>query len=255
MKKESVFRKVRRVTAVVIALVLCLGMVQPVAAKEKVTLKLSGKKVISIGRTTKIKATLQGTKSPIKKTSYKSSKTSVATVNSSGTVKGKKQGSSTITVTVTTKAGQTVKASIKITVEKDYVGSIDAPRQPKADSYRISNNKNPKEEILVYVKNIDKGNFKFRLTKATRDKSGKVKESLIFKEHIAHYNGKGYYEFKGKDYHLYFKYDEGKGQVIGDYSLSVYGLNKLFSNKKYSDPVSYKGIGGNKFIWGLPFTG
>ena len=53
----------------------------------------------------------------MKKITYTSSKTSVATVNENGKIKGKKAGTTTITATVTLKNGDTKIVTMKVTVK------------------------------------------------------------------------------------------------------------------------------------------
>lgn len=140
----------------------------------------------------------------------------------------------------------------------DYIGKIPCPLPPKNDSYILYHNDVFNECLVLYIENIDDANFEFSLFKAVRNKD-KHKEYLLFKKHTAHYNGNGYYEYIGKDYHLYFKYtEEGQGspypwQIVS--TLSVYGLEKLFNPNHYQDTIQYKGIVGNVFYRNLPFAG
>lgn len=80
------------------------------------------KKTVSIkkGKTVKLKATLNPTNATNKKVTWKSSNKKVATVTSSGVVKGVKKGTATITVTT---ADGKKKASCKVTVKSDSATS------------------------------------------------------------------------------------------------------------------------------------
>jgi|GEM_PF-1964890 len=140
----------------------------------------------------------------------------------------------------------------------DYMGDITCPNPPKDSSYRIHNNVNADEAIVIYITNLDDANIKFHLTKASYNseiQSDSYTEKVIFKEHIAHYNGDGYYEYIGKDYHLYFKYDAAQGEVAGDHTMAVYGLSSIIDANQYGGDLSYNGTSGNLFVMGLPFAG
>ena len=103
---------------------------------KKISLKTStGRKTIYVGgpsafRYVTIKPTITPKKAS-KKVTYKSSKKSVATVNSKGRVKAKKKG--TTTITVRSKTNPKVKKTIKITV-KNYTKRV----KPKGLSAKIS---------------------------------------------------------------------------------------------------------------------
>jgi len=143
----------------------------------------------------------------------------------------------------------------------DYLGDIASPNPPKDASYRIHNVLTADEAIVVYITNLDNANIKFRVTKAqqnsveSENRTDAYTESTIFNEHIAHYNGDGYYEYIGTAYHLYFEYDEGMAASAGDYSVTIYGLDGVFDSSQYDGGVYDNGMNGTTFIMGLPFAG
>ncbi len=153
----------------------------------------------------------------------------------------------------------------------DYMGNIDSPLQPRDTTYRTCTMA-PEEEkwIVLHITNIDNANFKFYLTEAVwkeGEEQGNGKplteqytENVIFKEHVAHYNGNGYYEYIGNDYHLYFKYNAPENEdeaVAGSYQVEVYGLEKLLNPSQFGhgEIPNYNGVSGIVFIAGLPFAG
>lgn len=139
----------------------------------------------------------------------------------------------------------------------DYIGDIPCPNPPIANPYTVYNKDNPFECIVLYVENIDDANIKFHLTKAVQNSStGEYTEDLIFKEHIAHYNGSAY-EYIGINYHLFFQYSitEREQIVASDHKLSVYGLDKLFEQAKYGETVQHNGMSGVQFSLNAPFAG
>lgn len=147
--------------------------------------------------------------------------------------------------------------STDIDMTGDYIGNISCPEPPIESSYTVYNKNNPYECIVLYVENLDNANIKFHLTKAVQDSStGKYSEDLIFKEHIAHYNGSSY-EYIGINYHLYFQFSitEREQIVASDNKMSVYGLNNLFDQSSYGNNVEYNGINGIQFILNVPFAG
>lgn len=147
----------------------------------------------------------------------------------------------------------------------DYMGSIAAPIQPLDDTYRIHSGYVSDDHgtaLVLHVTNLDNANIKFHLTEAfvtsvyEEDLSVRTfSERVIFKEHIAHYNGEGYYEYIGKDYHLYFKYDVGNDTDYSDYNISAYGFGNVIDQSKYDDTVYYNGISGIQLYRGGPFAG
>jgi GH25 family lysozyme M1 (1,4-beta-N-acetylmuramidase) len=82
----------------------------------KIKLNKTSYKLSKKGSTVKLKATCTPTKANSKKVSWKSTKTKVATVNSSGKVTAKKKG--TCYIVATTKDGSKLSAKCKITVKK-----------------------------------------------------------------------------------------------------------------------------------------
>jgi len=78
---------------------------------------------MTVGQTKKIKATVKPAKPTEKGVTYKSDKTSVATVNSKGTITAKKAGSATITVT--TKGATKTKSNKKATIAVKVVNKAD----------------------------------------------------------------------------------------------------------------------------------
>lgn len=138
----------------------------------------------------------------------------------------------------------------------DYIGKIPCPLPPMTSFYTIYNNDNFSECIVLDIKNLDDANFEFSLFKAIRGKNDEpLKKYLLFKKHIAHYNGDGYYEYIGKDYHLYFKYDVTGYHSPAEKIVLVYGLEKLFNPAQYNGITQYKGINGNIFRMNYPFAG
>lgn len=147
----------------------------------------------------------------------------------------------------------------------DYVGNIPSPNPPQDSTYRVSNQDNS-DYLVMHVNNLDSANIKFYLTVATL-KEGVVSdytpdlytESIVFREHTAHYNKEGYYEYIGENYHLYLKYDAGANRNVGDHKITVYGLENLVDQNQYQLPeeetLYYNGIRGIKLIMGLPFAG
>lgn len=166
---------------------------------------------------------------------------------------------STANTTKTDTKKETVQDTPSTKETGDYIGTIASPLPPKDGTYRISRNPDCSDYIVIHVTNYDAANFRFYLTKAfpNPDPENFFKEALIFREHIAHYNGNGYYEYKGKDYHLYFRYtvEQNEVELPANHHLEVYGLDKLFRASDYSDSISYNGISGNMFIYGAPFAG
>lgn len=155
----------------------------------------------------------------------------------------------------------------QIDMSGDYIGDISCSNPPKDSTYTIYNNNDSNDCIVLYVENIDDCNIRFHLSRATMTNpaSGSYTENVIFLEHIAHYTDSGYYEYIGKEYHLYFKYvnlydlysqeNPERPEVVADHRVEVYGLEKLFAPTQYYDNIQYNGISGNSFHMNVPFTG
>ncbi len=143
----------------------------------------------------------------------------------------------------------------------DYMGTIECPLPPPSSSYKCVNLNDNTDNYLVYVEHIDNANFRFYITKAKLIESDEpyyvpreVEEEVIFPEHIAHYNGDGYYEYFDDTYHLYFKYYD-LGRVVADKRLEVYGLDSFFDPNLYHNTIEYNGMIGNTFWMGYPGVG
>lgn len=155
----------------------------------------------------------------------------------------------------------------QIDMSGDYIGDISCPNPPKDSTYTIYNNNDSNNCIVLYVENIDDCNIRFHLSQATMTDlmSGSYTEDIIFLEHIAHYTDSGYYEYIGKEYHLYFKYvnlydlysqeNPERPEVVADHRVEVYGLEKLFEPTQYCNFTEYNGMSGNSFHMNAPFTG
>lgn len=152
----------------------------------------------------------------------------------------------------------------KVDKSGDYIGDIANPNPPEDDSYRIHNQADSNQCLVLRVTNIDNANIKFYFTIATNKEGTEsdnhkdyYSEEIIFKEHIAHYNGDGYYEYIGKDYHIFLKYSSGVERDMGDYTMEVYGLGNLVNQSQYQieEIPSYNGVDGIRLIRGLPFAG
>ncbi len=135
-----VFKKINVILALALILTLATPIPMPVtstAIAEATTIKINKtKKTLKVGQTYQLK--ISGTK---KKVTWKSSKKSVATVNSKGKVKAKAVGKTNITATV---GGKTYKCKITVkSAENKYVAS--APfeaKELKFDSYTAAIPKN-----------------------------------------------------------------------------------------------------------------
>ena len=138
-------------------------------------------------------------------------------------------------------------------IDKDYRGNISCPLPPVSATYKIEQNDNYCDNIILHIENIDDANFKFYFTKVTltdeylSENIKKIDEEVIFTEHIAHYNGDGYYEYKGEDYHLYFKYYFVENDMVSGHKLEVYGQDGLYPTEKYCENIQYNGLEGNRF--------
>lgn len=104
-------------------------------------------KTLETNQSQKIAVSLKNSKSSASSYAYISSKTSVATVNASGTVKAVSPGTATITVTVKTKDNQTLITKVNITVvappKKLNVNEVRTYFMQFVNEDRISKNKQP----------------------------------------------------------------------------------------------------------------
>lgn len=138
----------------------------------------------------------------------------------------------------------------------DYMGDIPCPLPPKDSPYRLFPTVSGDEScILTNVENIDDANIRFSISSAspTDDGTGYTEE-VLFPEHIAHYNGEGYYEYYDEEHHIYLKFNVMQDSVAGN-ALEVYGTDSFFDPNQYNEPMQYKGISGNLFHMGIPGAG
>ncbi|WP_050639625.1 MULTISPECIES: DEK C-terminal domain-containing protein [Clostridia] len=142
----------------------------------------------------------------------------------------------------------------EIDMTGDYIGNIACPLPPVSSTYKIHNLADINTSIVLHVENIDDANFSFYITKAVLNEDGNVSEDIIFLEHIAHYNGAGFYEFIGEQYHLYFKFNS-LGDIASYKVMEIYGLEPLYIPSEYNETMQYNGITGNLFRMGYPGVG
>lgn len=138
----------------------------------------------------------------------------------------------------------------------DYMGDIPCPLPPKDSPYRLYPTVSEDEScILVNVENIDDANIRLSISSAvpTDDGTGYT-EDILFPEHIAHYNGEGYYEYYDEEHHIYLKFNIMQDNVAGR-ALEVYGTDSFFDPNQYNELMQYKGISGNLFHMGIPGAG
>lgn len=138
----------------------------------------------------------------------------------------------------------------------DYMGDIPCPLPPKDSPYRLFPTVSGDEScILTNVENIDDANIRFSISSAspTDDGTGYTEE-VLFPEHIAHYNGEGYYEYYDEEHHIYLKFNIMQDNVAGR-ALEVYGTESFFDPGQHNEPMQYKGISGNLFHMGIPGAG
>lgn len=138
----------------------------------------------------------------------------------------------------------------------DYMGDIPCPLPPKDSPYRLFPTVSGDEScILTNVENIDDANIRFSISSAspTDDGTGYT-EDILFPEHIAHYNGEGYYEYYDDEHHIYLKFNVMQDSVAGN-ALEVYGTESFFDPGQHNEPMQYKGISGNLFHMGIPGAG
>ena len=143
--KSKYFNRLYILIGLVLAVLMIEGFsggVVYAAGKAKVSVSYAGSSVLK-GNSLKLTVKLKNSSSGIKKINYKSSNTSIAAVTSSGTVKGKKEGTVTITVKVRTKAGKAYSKKIKITVKckaaekASYMTAPDAETKTTGPGYTI----------------------------------------------------------------------------------------------------------------------
>ena len=138
----------------------------------------------------------------------------------------------------------------------DYMGDIPCPLPPKDSPYRLFPTVSEDEScMLVNVENIDDANIRFSISSAvpTDDGTGYT-EDILFPEHIAHYNGEGYYQYYDEEHHIYLKFNIMQDNVAGR-ALEVYGTDSFFDPNQYNELMQYKGISGNLFHMGIPGAG
>lgn len=124
---KKIFKSLMVAFALVVTLSVGTSNTAEAAVKSvKVVSKLTGSKKISIakGKKANLKPIVTVTGKSSKKVTYKSKQPKIATVNSKGTVKGKKKG--TATIVVTSKANKKKKAKIKVKVLKNKVTKVRA---------------------------------------------------------------------------------------------------------------------------------
>lgn len=138
----------------------------------------------------------------------------------------------------------------------DYMGDIPCPLPPKDSPYRLFPTVSGDEScILTNVENIDDANIRFSISSAVPTDNGTgYTEDILFPEHIAHYNGEGYYEYYDDEHHIYLKFNVMQDSVAGN-ALEVYGTDSFFDPNQYNEPMQYKGISGNLFHMGIPGAG
>lgn len=147
-------------------------------------------------------------------------------------------------------------SSAKVDMSGDYTGDISCPLPPIDSSYRLFPTSNDDGScILANVENIDDANIRFNITSASPAEDGSgYTEDVLFPEHIAHYNGEGYYEYYDEEYHIYLKFNIMQDNAAGR-ALEVYGAESFFDPGQYDEPMQYKGISGNLFHMGIPGAG
>lgn len=147
-------------------------------------------------------------------------------------------------------------SSAQVDMSGDYIGDIPCPLPPMDSSYRLFPTTNDDGScILANVKNVDDANIRFNITSASLAENGSgYTEDVLFPEHIAHYNGDGYYEYFDSEHHIYLKFNISQDNVAGRV-LEVYGTEKFFDPLQHDEPVQYKGLSGNLFHMGFPGAG
>ena len=134
----------------------------------------------------------------------------------------------------------------------DYLGEIACPQPPVSEGYRLYSTETKEELLMLYIENSDDANFSFYLTRAVlNDSETQYTEEVIFPEHIAHYNGNGYYEYYDEQYHLYFKYSV-LGHTASHKRVDVFGLDAVYDPNAYDNVIEYDGMTGNQFAMGHP---
>ncbi len=116
--------------------------------KPVTSLTVSPKTVtLNVGKTKKITATVKPAKVTQKGVTYKSNKTSVATVSAAGKITAKKAGTAKITVTTkgATKTKSNKKATVAVTVKKAASTPTDAPSTSPSDTPSDAPSTNPSD--------------------------------------------------------------------------------------------------------------
>lgn len=96
--------------------ILCASSTMVVSANTDKAVSIN--KTVKVNKKIKLRKTLKLNTTEVKNYTFKSSKTSVATVSSNGVVTGMKKG--TATITVTSKADNSVYATVKVNVKNRY---------------------------------------------------------------------------------------------------------------------------------------
>jgi len=134
-----------------------------VSAKTGVTTRISlsdSKKTLQTGNSYTLKATVTA-KAPSQKVSWSSSDVSVATVSSSGKVKGLKAG----TAVITARAHNGATASCKITVKANSNNQLQQPSQPESSTSDYEERFN--QEMLHLVNQLRTANGRKALSYST----------------------------------------------------------------------------------------
>ena len=158
-------------TALIMMLLISLLFGSAISAEAKTTLTLGKTKTtIYVGYSEAITVKINGKKADAKKCTFKSSKTSVATVSSKGNIKAVKAGSSTVTVTL--KSNKKIKKTVKVTVKKNTISTAyKSFNYAKGDSGEL-------KTIKVNGKQAGGGTLNYKTSNkavATVSSAGKVK--------------------------------------------------------------------------------
>jgi len=126
----------KRFTAAFLCLLLLLGMVSVAFADTKVTaIKLNKTEVtLDKGKTFQLKAKITPANATNKKVKWTTSNKKVATVSSTGMVKGVKEGTATITCTAADGSGVTATCTVNVREKLDYEKYYTQKLKPAMDS-------------------------------------------------------------------------------------------------------------------------